>query len=204
MTPPPNDDELVDAYLQGDASAAEALVEAYWDRIYSYAYRLTLGKSDAEDIAQETFLRAFRNISNYKPEGQFKAWLLRIATNLVLDLRKSPRARDVVLDMSNQGPVKVGEGPESVLIERELVQALWQAVQELSKEQQIAMVLRTVERMDYTEIAQVLDVKESTARWHMYEARRILRQKLGRKFDLESTSRGREVELEAEAGGADE
>ncbi|MCZ7647703.1 MAG: sigma-70 family RNA polymerase sigma factor [Planctomycetota bacterium] len=179
------EDDLVRRYLEGDSASAEALVEAYWDRVYAYAYRLTLNAADAEDITQETFLRAFRGIDSYSPEGQFKAWLLRIATNLVLDLRKSPKAREVAVDMNQQNAVLVEESPEAQMMSRELVSALWVAIHELAREQQVALVLRTIERFDYPQIAEILNVKESTARWHLYEARRMLRKKLAKRFDLE-------------------
>lgn len=155
----------------------------YWDRVFAYAYRLTYNKNDAEDIAQETFLRAFRNIASYKPDGSFKSWLLRVATNIFLDQKKAARSRDVIAgDMSQF--IEASQTAEEKFDRRELLEALWQVLQTLSKEQQIVILLRAMERMDYPEIAVILGTKESTARWHMYEARRILRNKLESKFDL--------------------
>jgi DNA-directed RNA polymerase specialized sigma24 family protein len=65
-----------------------------------------------------------------------------------------------------------------------LIQALWEALRELSREQQVVVLLRAVERMEYRDIAEVLRIKEASARWHMYEARRVLRLKLGARFNL--------------------
>ena len=93
MTNP--DSDFIARCKQGDSAAAEELVDLYWNRVYGFAYRLTHNKSDAEDIAQETFLRAFRNLPRYKPDGAFKAWLFSIETNLFLDQQKSAQARDV-------------------------------------------------------------------------------------------------------------
>jgi RNA polymerase sigma-70 factor (ECF subfamily) len=155
------------------------LVELYWDRVYAFAYRLTLNRNDAEDIAQETFLRAFTKLNEYTPDGQFKAWLLTITTNLFLDLKKSPRAREVTSDkIDDRSRVQIG--PDETLDRQEMITALYEIMQTLSEEQQVVIMLRGIERLDYPQIADILKVKETTARWHMYEARRILRQKLSR------------------------
>jgi RNA polymerase sigma-70 factor, ECF subfamily len=182
-----HEDELVAACIRGDSAAAETLVDAYWDRVFAYAYRLTLNRSDAEDIAQETFLRAFRRLNNYKPEGQFKAWLLRIATNLFLDMKKSPQKREVPSAETGEFS-KVQESPEEALGRQELLKALQDTLQTLTKEQQVVVVLRAVEHLDYGQIGVMMQLKEATVRWHMYEARRILRQRLGERFDLEKLS----------------
>lgn len=182
-----HEDELVAACIRGDSAAAEALVDAYWDRVFAYAYRLTLNRSDAEDIAQETFLRAFRKLPAYKPEGQFKAWLLRIATNLFLDMKKSPQNREIPSGDSGE-VAKVQESPDETLGRQELINALQDVLQTLTKEQQVVVVLRAVEHLDYAQIGVMMSIKEATVRWHMYEARRILRQRLGQRFDLEKFS----------------
>ena len=184
---PQHEDELVVACQKGDASAADALVDLYWKRLYAFSYRLTLNANDAEDITQETLLRALNNIQKYKPEERFKAWLFRIATNLFVDQRKGRRSRDVSTDDVEKfaGP-STEQSPAEKLDQKELLSALQSTMLTLSREQQIVVLLRAMEQLDYPEIAAVLQTKEATARWHMYEARRILRQKLSRKFDLEA------------------
>jgi RNA polymerase sigma-70 factor (ECF subfamily) len=179
------EDQLVKACQGGDPAAAEALVEQFWDRVYAYSYRLTMNATDAEDIAQETFFRALSKIQGYKPSEKFKSWLLRIATNIFVDQKKSPQRRDVQIG-DLQDRAKTTEDPDQVLSRQELFSALQDAIATLTKEQQIVVLLRGVEHMDYPEIAGILETKESTARWHMYEARRILREKLSRRFELES------------------
>ena len=158
-------------------------MDLYWERVFAYAYRLTYNKIDAEDITQETFLRAFRNLAKYTPDAPFKSWLLRIATNLFLDYKKSAQNRDVISGEMSQY-MRTAPSAETIADQRELLTELWEVIQTLTKEQQVVILLRAVERLDYPEIAGMLDIKESTARWHMYEARRILRRKLSRKFDL--------------------
>lgn len=184
LAPVKTEDDYVRACQVGEESAGAHLVDLHWSHVHAFAYRLCMNASDAEDITQETFLRALKGIHAYKPDGQFKAWLFRIATNLYLDQKKALRNRDVVTtelereDTRSVDPV----GKEE---QRELVEALLQAMEELSKEQKVVVLLRAIEHMDYPAIATMLSTKESTTRWHMYEARRILRQKLSRRFDLE-------------------
>jgi RNA polymerase sigma-70 factor, ECF subfamily len=182
-----NDDELVRKCQLGDALAGEALVDMYWDRVFAFVYRLTINRSDAEDITQETFLRAFAGIKNYSPDGQFKSWLLRIASNLFLDLKKSARSKDVNTDKVDEYQ-RLQAAPEEALDRREMNEALLEAIQSLSHEQRIVVTMRAMEKLDYAEIAYILQVKEATARWQMYEARRILRHKLSKLFDLEGLS----------------
>jgi len=181
LTPAEEDDALVTRCQGGDESAGEALVERYWDRVYAFAYRLTRDRADAEDIAQETFLRAFGRIHEYTPDGQFKAWLLTIATNLFKDFRKSPKSREVPSDKIDERS-HTHLSAEEVYDHRELLKTLYEVIQTLSEDQQVVLLLRAVERLDYPEIAGILNVKEATARWHMYEARRTLRQKLKTRF----------------------
>lgn len=182
-----HEDELVVACQRGDAAAADELVDLFWPRVFAFAYRLCMNATDAEDVAQETFLRALSKIQTYKPEERFKSWLFRIAANLYVDQKKASRTRDVSSsDLSQFAPAAAGPEPQEAYDQKELLVALQGVMQTLSKEQQVVIVLRAVEHLDYPEIATILETKESTARWHMYEARRILRQKLSRRFDLEA------------------
>lgn len=182
----PKEDQLVRSCQRGDAAAAEALVDRFWNRVFAFSFRLTANASDAEDLTQETFLRALRTLDSYRPDGQFKAWLFRIATNLFLDDKKASRTRSVIT--SNDLSLQAGSdelSPELALDRSEMLGILWNAIRTLSKEQQVVIMLRAVEHLDYPEIAGILGVKEATARWHMYEARRVLRHKLEKHLDLE-------------------
>lgn len=177
--------KLIKACQQGQSEAGVELVDRYWNRVFAFAYRLTLNRADAEDIAQETFLRAFTKINEFDPKGQFKAWLLRIATNLFLDTQKSPKQKDVSTgDMTDRENEQISV--EKTAENQEIVAALQQVIGTLSNEQRTVILLRAVEHMEYHEIAGILGIKETTVRWHMYEGRRVLWQKLSKKFDLEA------------------
>lgn len=184
---PKHEDDLVVACQRGDAEAAGELVDLFWQRVYAFSYRLTLNGTDAEDITQETFLRALSKIQSYKSEERFKSWLFRIATNLYIDQKKASRNKDVSSqDLGQFTPAAKGLDPQQSLDQKELLSALQTVIKTLTKEQQVVLLLRAIEHLDYPEIAAILETKESTARWHMYEARRILRQQLSKQFDLEA------------------
>jgi len=128
-----------------------------------------------------------RSIKNYQPDGKFKAWLLRIATNIFLDQKKAPRSRDVVnSEVTALAPSKSNDASERAYDAKEIIESLWEAIRKLSKVQQVVVLLRGTEHLEYPEIATILKMKEVTVRWHLHEARRILRHELGKKFDLGS------------------
>jgi len=184
-------DRLVLALRQGDSRAGEALIDVFYDQVFGLCYRLTFNAADAEDLTQETFLRAFRALAQYQPQGQFKAWLLKIATNLFLDEKRSARNRN--RDVEDVGEfARKGPGPEEAAQQGELMAAVWAGIQRLSREEQAILTLRAVEGLDYGQIAAMLEMKEGTVRWHMYEARRQLCEMLGARFDLEEVGGERE------------
>jgi RNA polymerase sigma-70 factor (ECF subfamily) len=180
-----DDADLIRACQSGQADAGVALVDRYWDRVHAFAFRLSVNKADAEDIAQETFLRAFAGLNEFPPDGQFKAWLLRIAANLFLDAKRAARSHDVTTGEMGDYPQR-GATAEQTGEQRELLEAVDRVMLTLPKEQRTVVLLRALEHMEYSEIATALSLKESTVRWHMYEARRVLRQKLSKAFDLEA------------------
>ena len=182
-----SDDDLIRACQHGQAEAGVELVDRYWDRVYAFAFRLSLNQADAEDIAQETFLRVLERLDEFRPEGRLKAWLLRTAANLFLDAKRAARSRDVPPSEARDF-AQVEPSPDRSYEQRELLEAVDGVMRTLPKEQRTVLLLRAVEQLDYHEIADMLSMKESTVRWYMYEARRVLRQKLATKFSLEALS----------------
>lgn len=178
-----SEDELVSAAQRGDPAAAESLVVMFWDRVFGFAFRLSRNRIDAEDIAQETFLKAFEGLHTHEPRGMFKAWLLRIATNIFLDQRREAKIQEMASSELALSSRTVGLGADAQVDQKELAQAVWQAVSKLTKEQKVVIMLRSVEEMAYSQIGEILGIKEGAARWHMYVARRLLSRKLGRILD---------------------
>jgi RNA polymerase sigma-70 factor (ECF subfamily) len=155
-----------------------ALVQEHWDAVYRLLYRMTGNIHDAEDLAQETFLRALKRRDSLRPGTNARAWLMRIASNALIDLgRKRKSARTRAAD-----PVELETHPAAAqadaAVGRELHAALQAALAALPETQRLVFLLRVQENQSFQEIAEALELAEATARWHMLQARRQLMEKM--------------------------
>jgi RNA polymerase sigma-70 factor (ECF subfamily) len=168
-----------------DAGLAEApsapkgfavVVAAHWDAVYRLLCILTGNTHDAEDLTQETFLRALRRLSSFAPVNNLRVWLLRIASNAFFDVhRRRQLAKIETLMNDPPGAVLPPEQPMELAEQGEILQA---ALQELSETARLVFHLRAAEDMPFREIAAVLGASEEVARWHMHKARIRLRKRL--------------------------
>jgi len=169
----------VEAAQAGDDDAIDALIRRYQVRIFNFARTLTANDSDAEDLAQETFARAFRSLSRFRGESSFKNWLYQIATN-VGRTHFSRRARQAPVW---ERRVEADDIPESLVASRApnvedtamRRQALVKALSTLSRDLRLPLVLHDVEGLEYQEIAAVLEVPIGTVMSRIFRARRRLR-----------------------------
>lgn len=176
---------LVAQAQQGDVQAFERLVLAYQDRLYGLCYRLAGNHADAQDLAQETFVRAYRALDRFRQEADFGTYLHRIAVNLWLNHRKRNQA---VLSLDD--PVLTGEGelprqvadnnrqPEQAIEDGELKDLIWQAIGTLGREHRAVLVLREMETLSYEEIAAALGVAPGTVKSRLSRARNALKKAL--------------------------
>jgi RNA polymerase sigma-70 factor (ECF subfamily) len=166
----------------------EALIERHHDEIYRYLWRLlnSAGRPDstleAQDLAQEVFLRAYRAFGRLRRDSNHRAWLYKIATNCAYTALKQGRRRaddDAPLwDEVDQVPAGAEQAPERVLIVNEALEQVRRAIVALPSKQQAAVTLRHVHGLDYAEIAQALDCSEDSARANVYQGLRRLRLEL--------------------------
>ena len=178
---PDPDRAAVDAAAAGDAGAFETLVLRYQARIVNYASALVHDAGVAEDVAQETFVRAWRGLGRFRGESAFRTWLYRIAANVArteLDRRgRRTRIADRSLDDEAE-PLQAGDVPspapdaETALATRE---AIDRALAELPDDLRLALVLRDVEGLDYKEIAGVTGAPMGTVESRIFRARRRMR-----------------------------
>lgn len=154
------------------------LVEEHADSVYRLAFRLSGDPQDAEDLTQETFMRVFRNLKTYKP-GTFEGWLHRITTNLFLDMvRHRSKIRMEALPEDYERVPGTAPTPEQVYTATNLDPALQAALDELSPEFRVSVVLCDVVGMSYDEIAKTLGVKMGTVRSRIHRGRSQLRASL--------------------------
>ena len=175
------DHALVAAARVGDRDAFEALVLRYQARIVNYATAIVKDAADAEDVAQETFIRAWRSLARFRGDSSFKTWLYAVATNAArtgLDRRgRRSRLEDESLD-DDTAPLAAGDVPsadadaETTLMRREGID---RALAALPADLRAAVVLRDVEGLDYKEIAAATGAPIGTVESRIFRARRRLR-----------------------------
>jgi RNA polymerase sigma-70 factor, ECF subfamily len=178
------DEELVDRAKSGDQESFNQLI-LRWERpIYALAYRVIGQEEDARDVAQETFLRAFRALPGFKGEAKFSSWIYRIALNLCRDWirrkRRTPVSQlpeDVDLDdlVAERGPT---ESVEDLVARRELSTVVEEAMGILPEEQRTAVILKEYHGMTFQEIAELQGVPLSTVKTRLYQGLSVLRKHL--------------------------
>ncbi|WP_420098818.1 RNA polymerase sigma factor SigE [Corynebacterium sp.] len=165
---------------EGGMPTWSELVEEHADSVYRLAYRLSGDRQDAEDLTQDTFMRAFRSLKSYRP-GTFSGWLHRITTNLFLDMvrhRGTIRMESLPEDYDRVEGTRVG--PERAFEMNNLDPALERALDDLSPEFRVAVILCDGLDMTYEEIADTLGLKMGTVRSRIHRARSQLRAGLAR------------------------
>ena len=170
----------------GQTDAFEQLVERHQRLVVGTVARMLGNNSDAEDIAQQVFVRVWKSAKRYVPRARFTTWLLKITRNLVFnELRRRPRHAQVPLQTEadeEERPLKDERAlaPDASLLEQELQQAIDAAIASLPETQRMALVLRRYEQLSYEEIAEILDQSVSAVKSLLFRARTELRESLSR------------------------
>ncbi|MBI4637301.1 MAG: RNA polymerase sigma factor [Candidatus Rokubacteria bacterium] len=159
--------------------AFEAAVAAHHGEIYRYLLRATARASEADDLSQETFLRAYRAWRSLPPDANVRAWLFRIATNLCRNhFRAEKRRRLAHAEVRATGTLRDEDGPEEATLFNEARSAIEAVVDRLPLKQRLAFILRKVHDLDYEEIAWGLECSGESARAHVFQALRKIRRSL--------------------------
>jgi RNA polymerase sigma-70 factor (ECF subfamily) len=170
------DRAVVASVLAGDREAFRVLVERYSTMIFSLAFRITGNREDADDVVQETFLRAYRALGRFQSQSTFATWLYRIATNAALDLldrrRTQPQPAPVYED--EDPPEATLEShyadPEREVLGGELKRRVDAAMKTLTPTERTAFVLRHFEEKSIDEIAAAMNVRAGTAKQSIFRA----------------------------------
>ena len=175
------DGEIIDRCVRGGETRRFAdLVHRYQDRVYGMALRATGRAEDAEDVAQEVFLAAYRGLAGFKGDAEFSTWLYRIAWNRAADwLRRNrrPGRRTEPLDAAEE-IADGGAGPDADLLRSEDRRRLARAVEGLEERYRAVIELLYFQDLPYEQMAAVLDVPVRTVETRLYRARRLLRTRL--------------------------
>ena len=173
MAPP--DDELnwIRNSLAGDTEAYAALVKQYQKMVHVLAFRMTGSLEDAEDLAQETFLRAYQELESFRGAAKFSTWLCQIAINLSLNWRARENRRGGI--HAKWAENVISEGDSSHLFPDELSRQVQEALNRLPVKQRAAMVLTVYEERSHAEAAELLGCTEATISWRVFAARQKLK-----------------------------
>ena len=159
---------------QGDGAAYSRLIRLHQHRVFRHLAHMTGSREEALELAQEAFLKAWQALPQWRPDAQFGTWLMRIASNLALDvLRRRKTVRFVPLEEDYDAP-GAGPGPEAQLEVKERMAVLDAALSRLSAEQREIVLLREVEGMSYEELGTVLGLDEGTVKSRLARARAAL------------------------------
>jgi RNA polymerase sigma-70 factor (ECF subfamily) len=172
---------FLDRLRAGDAPAFEELVMTYQHRVFGVALRMLGNRAEAEEVAQEAFVRAHRALGDFRGDAKLSTWLYAITSRLCLnrlasgERRLTSHGEEALLRLSDAGP-----RPDAALERRELETALGRAIAELPEDRRIVVVLRDIEGLSYEEIAQALELELGTVRSRLHRARADLKEKLER------------------------
>ena len=199
-----DDEQLVDRFVEGDSAAFEEIVRRYESRVRKLVFGFVRSPELAEDIAQDTFLRAHQKLAGLSRRGSLRSWLFQVAINRARDeLRRAKR-----WDWTSELPEEMPAGPDASALrgaeQRELGRWLAALISELPEKSRIPLILKEVEGMTYAEIAAMLEVPMGTVQIRIHRARHRLRARLAELgFDLSSGATGL-VERRGRLRGADE
>ncbi|HEY7197583.1 MAG TPA: RNA polymerase sigma factor [Gaiellaceae bacterium] len=178
---------------KGDERAFSIIHRAYEVPIYNYVLRMVNDRALAEDLTQDIFLRVYQGLPGFSLRSRFTTWLFQVAKNRVLDeLRARERKPQTAMPIEDMPPLDVVDAP----LERiEAIDAVWRAVGKLNPDLKMALLLRDVVGLSYTEIGDALEITLATVKWRIYKAREEVQVALAREGITLFSSREEAVNL---------
>lgn len=183
-----NESVLVAAACRGERDAFDALIQRYQKQVTGIAYRLLGNLDDALEVAQETFVKAYVNLDSLDHQNRFAPWLLRIATNLALNARRSraTRKRLIPLDGAHRddeqplldripAPHYADASPVPAATANELAERVHDAIDQLTDAQRTALVLFSMEKLPQKEVAEIMNCSIEAVKWHVFQARKKMK-----------------------------
>ncbi len=173
--------------LEGDQKAYEEILNRFRGQIFNLIYRMVRNKIEAEDLTQETFIKAFNALATFNAEYAFSTWLYKIAVNNCIDHFRKKRLKTYPMDnpiqakdgeLQREFPDTTFQGPESGLLSREKSLQIQEAIDSLPEKYKTAIVLRHSEDQSYEEIADQLKIPIGTVKVRIFRAREMLKKRL--------------------------
>ncbi len=197
-----NEEQLVLALKKGDKNSFSKLVDDYKNRIYSMAYKFTNDYGDAQDLAQEIFIKIYRQIRGFQGNSQLSTWIYRVGMNTCIDWK---RKRDsfketnltalceTKLSYMARNNISSDKSPESKAIYDEEQAELHRIIYDLPEIYKTVVIMYHFNNMSYEEIGQALDIPIKTVETRLYRARKMLKTKLFRQTAFDAEVMGNEL-----------
>jgi RNA polymerase sigma-70 factor, ECF subfamily len=188
-----NEINLLKKSKNGDIEAFEELIDGYQKKVFNIAFRMVGNYDDASELAQEVFIKIFKGIKSFKEESTFSTWVYKITTNVCLDeLRKTRNNKSISLDEElklDDGEVQIQivdhrPSPEIILEQKEIKKTVKKAIDNLSHEHRIVIILRELNGLNYGEIAKILKCPVGTVKSRINRARQELKEILKNNKEL--------------------
>lgn len=173
-----NDDALMQRVREGDDDAFGEIVDRYKDSLVNYVTHLVRSRDRAEEIAQDAFVRLYRNANQYKAQERLGPYLFRIATNLVVTEARREKRWTLLLPRLHASTRQSEPGPDTNLFSNEIQRQVSAALERLPLKYRAPLVLFEIEEWSYDEIARALDIRGGTVKSRISRARDLLRRQL--------------------------
>ncbi len=182
----PTDKQLVERVKRGDKRAFDVLILKYQHKIIGLVGRYLRDQDEVQDVTQESFIKAYRALPNFRGDSAFYTWLYRIAINTAKNhlVSRSRRPPDTDIDLDdgefqdNSAVLRDNESPEDVLATGQMENVIYRAIDDLPEELKVAVTLREFEGLRYEEIAEVMECPVGTVRSRIFRAREAIEKKI--------------------------
>jgi RNA polymerase sigma-70 factor, ECF subfamily len=170
-----NESDLIERFKQGDPSAFETIARKHQDRVYNLCRYMLRDPRNAQDAAQDVFLKTYRALKDFRPGASLYTWIYRIAMNTCLDYRRKSRREEFSSEPLTGDLPSDEHSPHQLYESGEIRDSIQQALQKLPEKLRAAIVLREIEGLSYEEIAEVLHTSAGTVKSRIARAREQLR-----------------------------
>jgi len=194
VTQAETDEQLVRKSQEDNERAFGELVSRYESKVYSLALKMVRNPEDAEDVLQDTFLRAYRGIKSFKGNSTFSTWIYRITANSALMRLRKRQLPTVSIDDADEreAPINIADwapGPVEQILNQETQAAMTEAIEALPPEFRQVFVLRDIEELSNAEVAEILDLSVAAVKSRLHRARLKVRNRLATYFTEPRTRR---------------
>ncbi len=183
-----DDQKCIEAILNGDANAYSLLVNRYKDLVFTLALRMMKHREEAEEVAQDSFIKAYRSLEKFKGDSKFSTWMYRVTYNTCLDrLKKNKRKQNTVaIDEFTEHKVKTIDNALDKIEKEERQTAIRQCLDQLSSEDNYLLTLYYFDELSLDEIAKIIGLKPNNVKVKLHRSRKRLATVLRQKLDNET------------------